>query len=56
MEMIRALPRQIRDHETGEDFDVIGDDDMPRYSTRTQGETRERVDARAGGPSPTLPS
>ncbi len=29
--MVRTLPRQTYDHETGEDFDVIGDDHMPPY-------------------------
>ncbi len=40
MEMVRTLPRQIYDHETGEDFDVIGDDDMPPYPSRAHGGSR----------------
>ncbi len=34
----RLLPKQIRDHETGEDFDVIGDDDMPPYPSEEPGD------------------
>ncbi len=51
MDMVRALPRQIRDHETGEDFDVIGDDDMPPFPSEEPagegGRGRERVSPRA---------
>ncbi len=48
MDMVRALPRRIRDHETGEDVDVIGDDDMPPDPSEKRGDEarRERVYAR----------
>ncbi len=35
-EHCRALPRQMRGHETGEDVDVVGDDDTPFSLARSQ--------------------
>ncbi len=44
----RTVPLEFKDNETGEDFDVIGDDDMLPYpGEEPGGETRERVYGRA---------
>jgi hypothetical protein len=48
MDMVRALPRQIRDHETGEDFDVIGDDDILPFPSEEPGDEARHDRAERG--------
>ncbi len=46
--MVRALPSQIHDQETGEDFDVISDDDMPAYPSEDRGDEARHDRAERG--------
>ncbi len=53
--MVRALPRQIHDQETGEDFDVVQDDDLAPDAGEELGDeddrTREVDEGGARGPT-----